>query len=131
MCHDPLQKRRVGNFFVKGLFAPTRKARVTASGFDRVCHNSASFLLAAVSRGMNFTLSRDDMIIAPMGDFVNQPVVYVGSMLGCYVRKFSPFFLAKLPQRRTYLLRKLKRRSEHFAPAGATKGAALGARKLL
>jgi len=79
---------------------------------------------------MNFTLSRDDMIIAPMGDFVNQPVVYVGSMLGCNVRNFSPFFLAKLPQRRTYLLRKLKRRSEYFAPAGATKGAALGARDL-
>ena len=92
MCHDPLQKRRVGNFFIKGLFAPTRKARVTASGFVRVCHNSASFLFAAVSRGMDFTLSRDDMIIAPMGNFVNQPVVYVGNWLGCCVRRPFPFF---------------------------------------
>ncbi|MBR2447257.1 MAG: hypothetical protein IKB28_11425 [Clostridia bacterium] len=57
------------------------------------------FFFSAVSHGMNFTLSRDDMIIAPVGNFVNQPVVYVGDWLGCYVRRPFPFFLAKLPQK--------------------------------
>ena len=42
------------------------------------------FFFSAVSRGVNFTLARDDMIIASMGIFVNQPVVYVG--LGWDVR---------------------------------------------
>jgi len=51
------------------------------------------FFFSAVSHGMNFTLSRDDMIIAPVGNFVNQPVVYVGDWLGCYVRRPFPFFL--------------------------------------
>lgn len=40
------------------------------------------FFFASVSRGMNFTPTRDDMIIAPMENFVNQPVVYVTQFCG-------------------------------------------------
>ena len=45
--------------------------------------------------------------------------------MGRYVRKFSPFFLAKLPQKEP----KTARRG--FAPAGATWGSAPSPRKLL
>jgi hypothetical protein len=46
--------------------------------------------------------------------------------MGYYVRKFLPFFLTPLAQRRTYLLRKSN--AEMFRLCGGDKGAALDPR---
>ena len=52
-------------------------------------------------------------------------VPHASGLLDRYVRKFSPFFLAPRAQKEP------KTPQDHFASVEATKGAALGARKLL